>query len=93
MSDECSCGRTDWKTHPGYREGFDTFCMACGWKKGCHPSILPLTSPEPETVMEDISKDALRERERCVQIVWENRGKCASNQAALALMNEINGRV
>lgn len=53
-----------------------------------------LTAPcNGEIPMEAISEDALRERERCVQIIWDNRGKCASNQAALALMNEINGRV
>ena len=44
-------------------------------------------------VRECITKEALRERERCVLLVWENRGKCASNQAALALMDLINGEI
>ena len=47
---------------------------------------------QPEApILECISKDARRERDRCIAIIWENRGKCASNNAALALMDLING--
>ena len=43
------------------------------------------------TMPEAITREALRERERCISLIWENRGKCASNQAALALMAILQG--
>lgn len=42
-------------------------------------------------IPEAISREALRERDRCVSLIWENRGKCISNASALALMAIING--
>lgn len=57
------------------------------WKGIAPPSSMA------DGIPEEISREALRERERCVELIWQNRGKCASNQAALALMNLINGSV
>ena len=40
---------------------------------------------------ECIPRIARIERDRCIQLVWEHRGKCASDRAALALMDVLNG--
>ena len=40
---DCPCGKTNWKSYPHYRNPgeVETFCMACGWKQGCHPVQKP----------------------------------------------------
>ena len=43
MSSECPCGKTNWKIYPHYfgDGSVEIFCMACGWKQGCHPIQKP----------------------------------------------------
>lgn len=76
-------------------------CPQCGDKR-CphafnHRYICLKYVPQPQNVntfdnpMSEISRASRVERDRCISLVWEHRGKCASNSATLALMAILNG--